>query len=267
MLSVLAFASAAGPGLAAANLLPSGGFEGSGSGTLTGWKGMRAVLTLRPDGRGGGHAARVARSAGCAHLLDRGGAEPGDGGCEAALPRARLPALRPAGTHRLPQAGRADRRRPGRRPGVGLPHRNRELGRLPTRQLYREAHRRRDLAARRPDLGGEGRGQLPGRRTHADGARLRRRRPHRSDGPDGAGRLGDEGRARVACGERQRGRGRVHRLPRGRRDRDRGGHGPHLLRRLGRGRQDLQLCGRRVRRLRQPVAPFGGGVGDDALAR
>jgi hypothetical protein len=64
MLSVLAVASAAAPALAAANLLPSGGFEGSGAGTLTGWKGMRAVLTLRPDGRGGGHAARVARSAG-----------------------------------------------------------------------------------------------------------------------------------------------------------------------------------------------------------
>jgi hypothetical protein len=36
MLSVLAVASAAAPALAAANLLPSGGFEGSGAGTLTG---------------------------------------------------------------------------------------------------------------------------------------------------------------------------------------------------------------------------------------
>ncbi len=52
---------AAGPALAAANLLPSGGFEAAGGGTLAGWKGVRADLTLRPDGRGGGHAARVAR--------------------------------------------------------------------------------------------------------------------------------------------------------------------------------------------------------------
>jgi Calcineurin-like phosphoesterase len=63
-LSMLALAGAAGPALAAANLLPSGGFEGNGSGTLTGWKGVRAVLTVRPDGRLGGHAARVARNAG-----------------------------------------------------------------------------------------------------------------------------------------------------------------------------------------------------------
>ena len=62
--AVFLVATAAGPALAAANLLPSGGFEGNGAGTLAGWKGMRAVLTLRPDGRGGGHAARVARVAG-----------------------------------------------------------------------------------------------------------------------------------------------------------------------------------------------------------
>jgi len=62
--AVLVVATAPGPALGAANLLPSGGFEGNGSGTLAGWKGMRADLTLRPDGRGGGHAARVARTAG-----------------------------------------------------------------------------------------------------------------------------------------------------------------------------------------------------------
>jgi hypothetical protein len=62
--AVLVCATAAGPALGAANLLPSGGFEGNGAGTLAGWKGMHAALTLRPDGRGGGHAARVARVTG-----------------------------------------------------------------------------------------------------------------------------------------------------------------------------------------------------------
>lgn len=61
---MLVAATAAGPALGAANLLPSGGFEGNGTGTLAGWKGVRAVLTLRPDGRLGGHAARVTRIAG-----------------------------------------------------------------------------------------------------------------------------------------------------------------------------------------------------------
>jgi len=61
--SVIA-AAAAGSALGAANLLPAGGFEGSGTGTLAGWKGVRADLTIRADGHGGGHAARVARRAG-----------------------------------------------------------------------------------------------------------------------------------------------------------------------------------------------------------
>ncbi|HEY3763955.1 MAG TPA: metallophosphoesterase [Gaiellales bacterium] len=59
--TVLVVAAAAGPALGAANLLPSGGFEGNGSGTLAGWKGVNASLTLQPDGHGGGHAARAAR--------------------------------------------------------------------------------------------------------------------------------------------------------------------------------------------------------------
>jgi hypothetical protein len=62
--ALVAVPGAAAPALAASNLLATGGFEGSGKGTLTGWKGVRAGLTLRPDGRGGGHAARVARLAG-----------------------------------------------------------------------------------------------------------------------------------------------------------------------------------------------------------
>jgi acid phosphatase type 7 len=59
--ALVAVPGAAAPALGAANLLATGGFEGSGKGTLAGWKGVRAGLTLRPDGRGGGHAARVAR--------------------------------------------------------------------------------------------------------------------------------------------------------------------------------------------------------------
>jgi hypothetical protein len=61
---VLVAAGGAGPAVGAPGLLPTGGFEGAGSGSLVGWKGAGAVLTLRPDGRGGGHAVRVARSPG-----------------------------------------------------------------------------------------------------------------------------------------------------------------------------------------------------------
>ena len=43
------------------NLLPNGTFEGSGSGSLTGWKGQSASLSL-VAGNGGGFAARAARS-------------------------------------------------------------------------------------------------------------------------------------------------------------------------------------------------------------
>src|ERR671933_2585170 len=43
------------------NLLPNGDFEGSGSGSLTGWKGQSATLSL-VAGNGGGFAARAARS-------------------------------------------------------------------------------------------------------------------------------------------------------------------------------------------------------------
>jgi hypothetical protein len=62
--ALVAVPGAAAPALGAANLLPAGGFEGAGNGTLAGWTGVRADLTLRPDGRGGGHAARVARRPG-----------------------------------------------------------------------------------------------------------------------------------------------------------------------------------------------------------
>ncbi|HET7172363.1 MAG TPA: fibronectin type III domain-containing protein [Gaiellales bacterium] len=43
------------------NLLPNGTFEGSGSGSLTGWKGQSATLSL-VAGDGGGFGARAARS-------------------------------------------------------------------------------------------------------------------------------------------------------------------------------------------------------------
>ena len=62
--ALVAVPGAAAPAIGAANLLASGGFEGSGNGTLAGWTGVRADLTLRPDGRGGGHAARVSRRPG-----------------------------------------------------------------------------------------------------------------------------------------------------------------------------------------------------------
>src|SRR5204862_5348143 len=62
-------ALAAGPAFAATNLLPNGGFENAGKGTIAGWKGVRAALTLRPDGLGGGHAARVGRTSGATYSI------------------------------------------------------------------------------------------------------------------------------------------------------------------------------------------------------
>lgn len=47
---------------ASGNLLANGTFESSGSGSLSGWKASSAVLTLTPDGEGGGFAAKVAFS-------------------------------------------------------------------------------------------------------------------------------------------------------------------------------------------------------------
>ena len=67
--SLVAVALAAGPALAATNLLPNGGFENSGKGTIAGWKGIRGALTIRPDGHGGGHAARVARTGGATYSI------------------------------------------------------------------------------------------------------------------------------------------------------------------------------------------------------
>lgn len=48
---------------AAANLLPNGDLE-RGGGSLAGWKGDGAAVSLRKDGRGGGHAARIGRKPG-----------------------------------------------------------------------------------------------------------------------------------------------------------------------------------------------------------
>jgi Calcineurin-like phosphoesterase len=48
---------------AAASFLPNGDFE-RGGGSLAGWAGTGAAVTLRADGRGGGHAARAGRRPG-----------------------------------------------------------------------------------------------------------------------------------------------------------------------------------------------------------
>ena len=48
---------------AVAGFLPNGDFE-RGGGSLAGWAGTGAAATLRADGRGGGHAARVGRRPG-----------------------------------------------------------------------------------------------------------------------------------------------------------------------------------------------------------
>jgi hypothetical protein len=58
-----ASAQAAGP-----NLLTNGSFEGSGSGSLSGWKGQSGTLSL-VAGDGGGFAARVARTANTSYAI------------------------------------------------------------------------------------------------------------------------------------------------------------------------------------------------------
>jgi len=59
----------AGSAFATTNLLPNGGFEGAGSGSLAGWKGVRATLSVRADGRGGGHAVRALRTSGTSYSM------------------------------------------------------------------------------------------------------------------------------------------------------------------------------------------------------
>jgi Calcineurin-like phosphoesterase len=63
---VLALATTAGEARASAhNLLQNGQFERAGGrGSLAGWTGVGARLTLRPDGLNGGHAALVTRTPG-----------------------------------------------------------------------------------------------------------------------------------------------------------------------------------------------------------
>ena len=58
---VLGLAVVTGSALAAGNLLTNGTFEGSGSGSLTGWKGRSATLSL-VTGDGGGFGAKVTRT-------------------------------------------------------------------------------------------------------------------------------------------------------------------------------------------------------------
>jgi acid phosphatase type 7 len=48
---------------AAENVLPNGTFEGTGSGSLAGWKAAGSTLSLANDGHGGGHAALVTATA------------------------------------------------------------------------------------------------------------------------------------------------------------------------------------------------------------
>src|SRR5439155_21522678 len=60
-IAVVATSVVAAPALA--NFLPNGDFE-RGGGSLAGWTGTGATATLRTDGRGGGHAARVGRRPG-----------------------------------------------------------------------------------------------------------------------------------------------------------------------------------------------------------
>jgi Carbohydrate binding domain/Fibronectin type III domain len=62
---LFSLASAAG----ATNALPNGDFEGTGSGSLTGWAGTHATLALASDGHSGTYAARVAYTSGSTYSV------------------------------------------------------------------------------------------------------------------------------------------------------------------------------------------------------
>ena len=259
---------APGLALAAANLLPSGGFEGNGAGTLAGWKGMRAVLTLRPDGRGGGHAARVARIAGARTYSIVASPNPASAVAKRLYrARAYLRSGRPGRTVclkliELTPAG------PGGRTGDGLPQGHR-AGWRPSRVVSYTAKHTGDAISLRvvqTSAATAGR-QLPGRRAAADRARGRRVAP---SAPTGAYRPGGVG-TKVALAwhavDRQRGRGRVHRLPRRRGDRHGVRQGAPATPTAGLAREDVRLRRGRLRRVGQPLGPVGRRVGDDPLAR
>ncbi|MGN6166633.1 MAG: alkaline phosphatase family protein [Solirubrobacteraceae bacterium] len=56
---VVVLAGGMGPASGASNLLVNGTFEGTGSGSVSGWSGMNATVAVGSDGVGGGHAAAV----------------------------------------------------------------------------------------------------------------------------------------------------------------------------------------------------------------
>ena len=212
--SVLAVAMAAGPAFATTNLLPNGGFEGSGAGTLAGWKGVRAALTLRPDGRGGGHAVRVARTAGRPTRSSRAPTPP---------PRPPAACTAPAGTSAPAAPGRTMCLKlvemtpaghiAGQRSGCIRPI---DAWRgFPAVNYTARQHGRRDLAPRRADIGTRSRATAS--RSTRSPSRRRRTTPAAPAAPSGftaRGSLADEGRPLMAGLHRQsRGR-RLHDLPR-----------------------------------------------------
>ena len=68
LVAVVAAASIT-PAVGATNLLPNGDFEGTGAGSLTGWTGVRATLSLATDGESGTFAAKVAYKSGATYTI------------------------------------------------------------------------------------------------------------------------------------------------------------------------------------------------------
>jgi acid phosphatase type 7 len=61
LLAVAIWATSTTAAQAASNMLPNGGFDGAGSGSLAGWKATNATLALAGDGQAGGYAGIATR--------------------------------------------------------------------------------------------------------------------------------------------------------------------------------------------------------------
>ncbi len=226
---VVVTAGGATSALGAPSLLPTGGFEGGGSGSLAGWKGAGAVLSLRPDGRGGGHAVRVARAPGNRTYSIVAAPAPAKTVAERRYRAAGYAPLGHPGAARVREAGRGDTGRPHGRVRRRLPHRHRRWRAFPAAG-YTAKHTGDVISLRVVQTSAAAQGDsfqvddLSLTSPSADSAA-----PSQTGGRDRPGDLLDQGGAHLGRRDGRFGRGRIHDLPRRRlrRHRPRLGHGLH----------------------------------------
>ena len=210
--AVLAFAASVP---AATNLIANGTFEGSGSGSLSGWAASSGTLAL-VAGNGGGHAARVTASTAGTKTYAYTSSKPVKTATAGA-------AYTLDGTVRIehrrlgvPDAqGGAVRRLEHRRLGAAVRHGDDGVAGVPDGGLHRAQERR--LADGRRDRvragrGGELRHGQPGARDrHGVGRRPAPERPRRRERDR---RRADVRDRHLVAVDRQRRRDRIRRLPR-----------------------------------------------------